>query len=62
MQQKHSPQPRILPQNDHAKSIVNKHDYVNINVIMVTWVIILNYRYGINSSKTMCTLVECHLS
>ena len=46
----------------HAKSIVNKHDYVNMNIIMITQVIILNYRYDINSIETTCTLVECQLS
>ena len=59
----HSPQPKILSQKKTmAKSIVNKNDYININVIMVTQVIILNYGHGIYSSKTMCTLIECHLS
>ena len=35
--------------SDDANSIVNKYDYINLNVIMVTMVIILNYRYGINN-------------
>ena len=34
-----------------AKFIVNKYDYINLNVIMVTTVITLNYGYGINSSE-----------
>ena len=45
----HSPQPKILTQSDDAKSIVNKYDCINMNVIKVTTVIILNYGYGINN-------------
>ena len=43
--------------SDHANSIVNKYDYINLNVITVTMVIILNYGCGINRIKTMCILV-----
>ena len=35
--------------SDHANSIVNKYDYINLNVMTVTMVKILNYGYGINS-------------
>ena len=34
---------------DHANSIVNKYDCMNLNVITVPMVIILSYGYGINS-------------
>ena len=34
--------------SDHANSIVNKYDCINLNVMKVTTVIILNYGYGIN--------------
>ena len=38
--------------SDCANSIVNKYDYINMNVITVTMVIILNYGYGINNNVT----------
>ena len=45
--------------SDNANSIVNKYDYINLNAIMVTTVIILNYRYGINSIKQCDNWYKC---
>ena len=36
----HSPSQEFYHKSDHVKSIVNKYDYINLNVIMVTMVII----------------------
>ena len=35
--------------SDHANSIVNKYDYINLDAVTVTMVIILNYGYSINN-------------
>ena len=48
-------------QSDHANSIANKHDYINLNVIMVTTVIILNYEYGINSIEQCVYWYKCQI-
>ena len=43
--------------NNNAKPIVNQYDYINMNVIKITMVIILNYRYGINITE-QCKIVK----
>ena len=35
--------------NNDVKPIIKQYDYININVIKLTTVIVLHYRYGINS-------------
>ena len=45
----------------HAHSIVNKYDYINLNVITVTMAIILNYGYGINSIKQCVHWYKCQI-
>ena len=47
--------------SDCANSIVNKYDCINLNVTAVTMVIILNYGYGINSTKQCDNLYECQI-
>ena len=37
--------------NSNAKPIINQYDYINMNAIKITMVIILNYRYGINITE-----------
>ena len=45
---------QIYDKSDDAKSMVNKCNYMNMNVIEVMTVIILNYGYGRNSIE-QCT-------
>ena len=36
-------------ENNNVKPKIKQHDYLNINVVKLTMVIILDYRYGIDS-------------
>ena len=47
--------------SDHANFIVNKYDYINLNVITVTMDIILNYGYGINSIEHCINWYKCQI-
>ena len=44
-----TPSQEFYQKNNNAKLKINQCDYINMNVIRITMVIILNYGYGINS-------------
>ena len=54
-----APSQRFWHKSDNAKPIFNKPDYINMNVITVTKVIILNYRYSINIIEQCVNLNIC---
>ena len=44
-----TPSQELFQENNNEKNIKTQlHDYLNMNVIKLSKVIILNYRYGIN--------------
>ena len=45
-----TPSQELFSENNNEKPKIKLHDYLNINVIKLTTVIILDYRYGKNSS------------
>ena len=56
-----APNVEFCHKSDHANSLVNKYDCINLTLIMVTTVIILNYRYGINSIEQCNNWYKCQI-
>ena len=46
--------------SEYAKTIITKYDCINLNVIKGIAVIMLTYRYGINSIEQCVTLSNYH--